>query len=105
MKRIILLVATVLFIAGCSLIEEKKVAACTDIRTGDIMGLGEAVSLARASSCVDEGEIKEEGSCNEVTGTWWLDTDIEREGCSPACVVKISTKEAEINWRCTGLIE
>lgn len=42
--------------------------------------------------------------CNEYTGTWWIDLDIEREGCNPACVINVETRQAEINWRCTGLI-
>ena len=42
--------------------------------------------------------------CNENTGTYWINLNITREGCSPACVVHIDTRKAEINWRCTGLI-
>ncbi|MGM5484367.1 MAG: eight-cysteine-cluster domain-containing protein [Nanobdellota archaeon] len=39
---------------------------------------------------------------NENSKTWWFDTDLEKEGCDPACVVHNESK-AEINWRCTGL--
>jgi len=42
--------------------------------------------------------------CNENTGTYWINLNITKEGCSPACVVNIETRTAEINWRCTGLI-
>lgn len=42
--------------------------------------------------------------CNEGTGTYWIGLNIEKEGCSPACVIDLETREAEINWRCTGLI-
>jgi len=42
--------------------------------------------------------------CNEDTGTYWIDLDIEKEGCNPACVINVETKEAEINWRCTGVL-
>lgn len=50
------------------------------------------------------GPLTEEYSCNQETATYWIDLDIEKEGCNPACVVHIDTREAEINWRCTGLI-
>jgi hypothetical protein len=42
--------------------------------------------------------------CNEGTGTYWINLNITKEGCNPACVVNIADKTAEINWRCTGLI-
>lgn len=43
--------------------------------------------------------------CNEITGTWWIDLDVEdAEGCNPACVINVVTNQAEINWRCTGLL-
>jgi len=42
--------------------------------------------------------------CNENTGTFWIGLDIKKEGCNPACVVKLADKTAEINWRCTGLV-
>jgi len=42
--------------------------------------------------------------CNEGTGTYWINLNITKEGCSPACVVNLETETAEINWRCTGLI-
>lgn len=43
--------------------------------------------------------------CNEGTGTWWINLDITKEGCAPACVIHTDTKQAEINWRCTGLVQ
>jgi hypothetical protein len=53
------------------------------------------------------GSLKEEHFCNDYTGTWWIDfaPNEPKEGCNPACVVDIENKTAEINWRCTGLIE
>jgi hypothetical protein len=42
--------------------------------------------------------------CNEGTGTYWINLNLTKEGCNPACVINLETKEAEINWRCTGLI-
>lgn len=42
--------------------------------------------------------------CNPYTGTWWIPLFVQgHKGCSPACVVNVETKVAEINWRCTGL--
>lgn len=43
---------------------------------------------------------------NENTKTWWFDANLNatKPGCNPACVVSETTKTAEINWRCTGLI-
>jgi hypothetical protein len=41
--------------------------------------------------------------CNEGTGTYWIEMDVEKEGCNPACVVYPGNRTAEINWRCTGL--
>lgn len=68
------------------------------------MSLSEAKEIALESECVEEGNLKEEYFCNENTGTWWLDLEVGKPGCSPACVINVSTGEAEINWRCTGLI-
>ena len=42
--------------------------------------------------------------CNDYTGTWWIDLNIQQTGCSPACVINITSRQAEINWRCTGLL-
>jgi hypothetical protein len=69
---------------------------------GEIMSLSEAKQIAIESECGDG--LKDTAFCNENTGTWWIDLDMEQEGCSPACVVNVVTKEAVINWRCTGLI-
>jgi hypothetical protein len=68
--------------------------------------LEEAQQLALASSCIDEGPILLENyTYNNFTHTWWFEMDIEKPGCSPACVVDEETLAAQINWRCTGLIE
>jgi len=64
------------------------------------MILSEAKEIAM-NTC---GELKEIYFCNENTNTWWIDLDLEKEGCAPACVVNVLDKSAEINWRCTGLI-
>jgi len=70
----------------------------TDIK----LSLSEAKDIAFLSECGDR--LKDTYICNEITGTWWINLDIEKAGCSPACVINVETKTAEINWRCTGLI-
>ena len=77
---------------------------CTDWKTGTRMSYEEAVEIAEESECVGQGQLKNTSSCNEFTGTWWIDLDIEQPGCNPACVVRVTDKTAEINWRCTGVI-
>ncbi|XOB41911.1 MAG: hypothetical protein ACKKMS_00755 [Candidatus Nealsonbacteria bacterium] len=74
--------------------------------TGESMSLFEAMQIAITSECGDQLKgYLEFSMCNADTGTWWMDLDIEKEGCNPACVVNIATKEAEINWRCMGVID
>jgi hypothetical protein len=82
---------------------EEEDETCTS-ENGTSMLLSEAREIALASDCVEDGTLEEPYVCNSVTGTWWLDLDIEIEGCNPACVVNIETGEAEINWRCTGAL-
>ena len=77
---------------------------CKDTTTGNSMTYDEAVKIADASECAQEGALKDTYMCNDVTGTWWIDLDIQKEGCSPACVINVNDKTAEINWRCTGLL-
>ncbi|MBN1454739.1 MAG: hypothetical protein JW945_00585 [Methanomicrobia archaeon] len=74
--------------------------------TGESMNLSEALLIAAASECSTIGMITTNAFCNAVTGTWWLDLEPyePKEGCNPACVVNITTKTADVNWRCTGLI-
>jgi len=70
----------------------------TDIK----LSLSEAKEIALQGQCGDK--LKDTYICNEITGTWWIDLDIKKEGCNPACVINVETKTAEINWRCTGLL-
>lgn len=69
--------------------------------------LEDALSIAQESGCLAEGGslIPDSALYNPNTKTWWIDLDLERQGCSPACVVDDRTGTAEINWRCTGLVE
>jgi len=76
---------------------------CVDQETKSILTLADARQIAIESECGDT--LKDTYVCNENTGTYWIDLDIEKSGCNPACVVNIITREAVINWRCTGLIQ
>lgn len=40
--------------------------------------------------------------CNNATGTYWINMNVTKQGCSPACVITIANYSVEINWRCTG---
>jgi hypothetical protein len=73
-------------------------------QSGKIMLIDTAKEIAM-ENC-KEGELKETYFCNDFTGTWWIDfaPDKPKEGCNPACVIDIEKGTAEINWRCTGLI-
>ena len=81
---------------------------CVSDDTGASITLEEAIGIAEASmTCSNEGTLTQDAICNSVTGTWWigLETTIPREGCSPACVVNVNSRTAEVNYRCTGLME
>lgn len=60
------------------------------------------MDIAKLSECGDT--LKGTYMCNDSTEIWWIDLDVEKEGCNPACVINTETDIAEINWRCTGLI-
>ncbi|MDQ5938765.1 MAG: hypothetical protein QG642_455 [Patescibacteria group bacterium] len=65
-----------------------------------------AARLIAEQTCIKGGESLAPGMYNAGTKTWWFDANLNatREGCSPACVVSESTNTAEVNWRCTGLL-
>lgn len=103
----ILVLIPILFISGCLIAIQGPsdgVEVCFKADTDESMTLTEAKQIALAGECGEQGALKEKAICNEDTGTWWIDLDIEKEGCAPACVVNVITKEASINWRCTGVI-
>jgi hypothetical protein len=77
---------------------------CSKTGSNIKMSYDEAKAIALSSDCVTEGGLKETHFCNENSGTWWIDLNIQRQGCNPACVINVETKTAEINWRCTGAI-
>ena len=70
------------------------------------MDLKTAMAIAQSGECGQNGTLASNAYCNNVTKTWWIDIDVFEpiEGCNPACVVDVETGQAEINWRCTGLI-
>ncbi len=61
-----------------------------------------ARSIAETSECIKDGPLKDNAIYNENSKTWWIDLDIDKPGCNPACVV-YEDETVEINWRCTGL--
>lgn len=86
----------------------KEDCACVDKKCVNLnaekcgsMSFGAAKQIALSSNCT---QLKKTHFCNEGTGTWWIDLDIQKQGCSPACVINVVNNTAEINWRCTGLI-
>jgi hypothetical protein len=82
--------------------EDSEEEFCQKKGTDFKLSLSEAKEIAILGECGDK--LKDTYICNEITGTWWINLDIEKEGCSPACVIDVETKIAEINWRCTGLL-
>lgn len=67
---------------------------------------GQARAIAE-KSCIKGGEALAAGTHHRNTQTWWFDANLNatQPGCNPACVVSEVTETAEINWRCTGLVE
>ena len=70
---------------------------------GNILTLGDAKQIAINSECGDR--LTENHFCNKDTETYWIDLNIKKKGCNPACVINVRTKEASINYRCMDLIE
>lgn len=66
----------------------------------------QAQAIAEATCIKGGGALKGGGTYNSNSKTWWFDANLNatREGCNPTCVVSAETKQAEINWRCTGAI-
>jgi len=75
---------------------------CQKKDTDTKLSLSEAKKIAIQGQCGDK--LEDTYICNEGTGTWWIDLNIDKAGCNPACMINVETKIAEINWRCTGLI-
>ena len=84
----ILLLTTLIVLAGCS----------------TQSNMDKAIDLAQNSECTKEGTLTEQIHYNYNSKTWWIDLELPKQGCNPACVVNLEKKTAEINWRCTGLV-
>ena len=76
----------------------------SDLALAEAMTEAQVREIAANSECGEAGALLENAFYNDWTATWWIDLDVEREGCSPACVVDVRTRQAEINWRCTGAL-
>jgi len=83
--------------------ESLKEERCTKKDSGKYMTYSQAMKIAEKSACA--GVLQEAHWCNEVSGTWWIDTSLMKEGCMPACVVDVVSRTAEINWMCTGAVD
>jgi hypothetical protein len=77
---------------------------CVDTSTGARLSYAEAAAIAEGSECGQQGQLEATRICNQDTGTWWIDLDMDMPGCNPACVVDLNTATAEINGRCTGVL-
>jgi putative hemolysin/predicted secreted protein len=75
-----------------------------DPALAEAMSEAEAREIATNSECGEAGALLENAFYNDWTATWWIDLDVEQEGCMPACVVNVRMRQAEINWRCTGVL-
>jgi len=74
--------------------------------SSNVMAEDEARMIAE-EKCLKQGEsLTGAGYFNPNSKTWWFDANVQDTpaGCNPACVVSEETGEAEVNWRCTGLI-
>ena len=101
-KQILVLISLLfLLLAGCIEPTEQTEAK----EANSIISLNDAMAIAKLSECTENSNLTGDYIYNENTRTWWLDIDLEKEGCNPACVVDENTKTAEINWRCTGLLQ
>ena len=80
--------------------QTENITQCIDSKW-TVMTLDEAWEIWIDSECWYR--LTDKNSCNVVTWTYWIDLDIEKPWCSPACVINLETKEAEINWRCSWL--
>lgn len=108
----LVLVLSALILSGCATpatqpvepTAETEEEYCLDKNTGATMSYQEALVIAQNSECLEQGQLKETHFCNQETGTWWIDLDIDQPGCNPACVISVPNETAEINWRCGGAI-
>ncbi len=95
----------VVFGLGIGMYYVKNANAPSSNGAPDALSESEAKTIAE-KSCLKGGEALGVGYYNENSQTWWFDANLNATpaGCSPACVVSADGK-AEINWRCTGLVD
>ena len=96
---IIVVLIVAIFIAFVINSVRDSIPSCT--KDGEKMTVMQAIDIA-SLKC---GNLSRNYFCNENSGTWWIELNMTKAGCNPACVVDVSTGQAEINWRCTGLIQ
>jgi len=68
--------------------------------TGEKMNVYEATRAFESGPCGLEGSAKENLTCNETTGTWWVDIQAYRKGCNPSCSIDVASKKSEVHWNC-----
>ncbi len=64
----------------------------------------QVMAIAQSSECAKDGNLSDQITFNSNSDTYWIDMSANMSGCSPACVV-YENGSADVNWRCTGLIE
>ena len=106
-NKILLLALSIFMFSACSLLpsqestpEPSPVASPLPV---SLLTEEQARSIAETSVCVVDGLLKDNAMYNDSSKTWWIDLNIDKPGCLPACVIS-EDESAEINWRCTGLI-
>ncbi len=107
--HILALMLIALLLAACGAPQSTPVAptATPQSATPQVeppISLAAAKQIASDSACLQWGALKDTGVYNPNSNTWWIDLAVDRPNCSPACVVDVKTKTADINWRCTGAI-
>lgn len=86
-----------------------KPVVAPEVVSSATMSESEARVIAQ-NTCIKggaDGSLAQKGYYNDNSKTWWFDANLNatQKGCNPACVVSADTKQAEINYRCTGLIQ
>jgi len=53
-----------------------------------VLSIEEAFDIAENSECTEQGSLSDNYSYNNITKTWWINLDLEKQGCSPALLMK-----------------
>lgn len=108
--RCFIIIAIIIIVVAAALyfvLRQSAIAPTSPAENNSTMStltVSEALAIAKASACVNDGLVQEESFYNPNSKTWWFILKADKAGCNPACVVSEETKTAETNWRCTGLI-